>query len=60
MAEEIARLTKHGPVDYRETIHAGAEHGYALPDRDIFDARAAAHDWELIFDMWERRLGTSY
>ncbi len=60
MAEEMAQLTKHSPVDYRATIHAGAEHGYALPDRDIFDARAAAHDWELIFDMWERRLGTSY
>jgi len=26
----------------RYEIHDGARHGYALPNRDIFDARAAA------------------
>ena len=25
------------PVDYRFEVHPGAEHGYALPDRDIHD-----------------------
>jgi carboxymethylenebutenolidase len=44
------------PVDYRYEVHAGADHGYALPDRDIFDARAAARDWEIIFAMFRRRL----
>jgi carboxymethylenebutenolidase len=43
-------------VDYRYALHAGAEHGYALPDRDIFDKRAADRDWELIFAMFRRRL----
>jgi len=43
-------------VDYRFALHPGAEHGYALPDRDIHDKRAANRDWELIFAMFRRRL----
>ncbi len=43
-------------VDYRFALHAGAEHGYALPDRDIHDKRAANRDWELIFAMFRRQL----
>ena len=35
---------------------AGAVHGYALPDRDIHDKRAANRDWELIFEMFRRQL----
>ena len=45
------------PVGYRFALHEGAEHGYALPDRDIHDKRAANRDWELIFAMFRRRLG---
>ena len=52
MAEALAPLA----VEYRHQVHAGADHGYALPDRDIFDARAAARDWELIFAMYRRQL----
>ena len=52
MAETLAPL----PVEYRHEVHAGADHGYALPDRDVFDPRAAARDWEIIFAMYRRRL----
>lgn len=45
------------PVRYREQIHLGADHGYAIPDRDIYDKRAAERDWELIFAMYHRQLG---
>ncbi len=44
------------PVKYRPELHTGAEHGYALPDRDIHDKRAANRDWELIFAMFRRQL----
>jgi carboxymethylenebutenolidase len=44
------------PVDYWYEVHPGAEHGYALPDRDIHDKRAANRDWELIFVMFRRQL----
>jgi len=39
---------RNGPLD--------AEHGYALPNRDIHDKRAGNRDWELGFAMFRRLL----
>lgn len=39
-------------VTYRQHCHPGAEHGYALPDRDVYDKHAANRDWETIFAMF--------
>ena len=56
--ETLARLLKGSKeVGYRFHVHAGAHHGYALPDRDIFDKPAANRDWENIFAMFKRQLG---
>jgi len=44
-------------VRYRPTLHAGALHGYALPDRDVHDKHAANRDWENIFAMFRRTFG---
>ena len=44
-------------VRYRGHVHVGADHGYALPDRDVFDKFAANRDWEYIFAMYRRQLG---
>lgn len=44
-------------VKYCGTVHKGADHGYALPDRDVFDKPAANRDWEHIFAMYRRQLG---
>jgi carboxymethylenebutenolidase len=43
-------------VKYFHEIHKGADHGYALPDRDVYDKQAANRDMELIFAMWRRQL----
>lgn len=56
MIRELGALLVRCPVEYRCEIHPGAEHGYALPNRDIHDKRAANRDWELIFAMFRRRL----
>jgi len=56
MVQELERLLRPCPVGYRFAIHPGAVHGYALPNRDIFDARAAARDWEMIFGMFHRQI----
>ena len=56
MIEQLDRLLGPCPVEHRFEIHPGAEHGYALPDRDIHDRQAAARDWELIFAMFRRQL----
>ncbi|MPZ58917.1 MAG: hypothetical protein GEU91_20985 [Rhizobiales bacterium] len=54
MVEELGNLLKPCAVRYTHQIHKGAEHGYALPDRDIFHKQAAERDWELIFAMFHR------
>jgi dienelactone hydrolase len=56
MIKELDDLLGSCRVTYRYEIHAGTVHGYALPNRDIFHARAAARDWELIFAMFRRQL----
>ena len=56
MVEELGALLKPCQVKYTRAIHKGAEHGYALPDRDIFDKKAAERDWELIFAMFHRQI----
>ena len=56
MIKELDELLRPCEVVYRYAIHAGAVHGYALPNRDIFDARAAARDWEMIFAMFHRQI----
>ena len=43
-------------VRYRREIHKNADHGYALPDRDVYVKAAANRDWELIFAMFHRRI----
>ena len=56
LVKELDELLRPCPVDYHYTIHTGAQHGYALPNRDIFDPRGAARDWEQIFAMFHRQI----
>ena len=56
MVAELGALLKPCQVRYHSEIHKGAKHGYALPDRDIYDKKAAERDWELIFAMFHRRI----
>ena len=46
-------------VTYRFNLHAGVNHGYALPDRDVHDRAAAEADWREIFAMLGRQLASS-
>lgn len=52
----LDRSLKDSRIKYRYEVHAGAEHGYALPDRDVFDKTAANRDWEHIFAMFHRQI----
>jgi carboxymethylenebutenolidase len=55
--ETLGKLFKGAAnVRYRYNVHSGTEHGYALPDRDIFAKAAANRDWENIFAMLRRQL----
>jgi carboxymethylenebutenolidase len=44
-------------LDARLVVHPGARHPYVFPDRAVYDAAAAARDWEAIFAMYSRHLG---
>ena len=46
-------------IGYRSNLHPGANHGYALPDRDFYDHAAVEIDWRDIFAMFERQLARS-
>jgi carboxymethylenebutenolidase len=56
MITQLGDLLTGCPVGYRHEVHPGAEHGYALPNRDIHDKRVANRDWELIFAMFRRQI----
>jgi carboxymethylenebutenolidase len=43
-------------VKYHPALHQNSIHGYALPNRDIYEKRAADRDWETIFAMFRRNL----
>jgi carboxymethylenebutenolidase len=52
----LAETLRHAGLSYRYEVHNGTEHGYTLPDRDIYDKSAANRDWELIFAMFHRQI----
>jgi len=54
--EALDAATKDAQVKYVNEFHLGAEHGYALPDRDVYHKLAANRDWELIFAMFRGQL----
>ncbi len=49
-------LARRPNLKYRSVTHAGARHGYAIPDRDVYDRAAAEKDWTEIFTMFSRAL----
>ena len=56
MANKFEELLKPCSVKYNSNLHLGVEHGYALPDRDVYNQQAAEADWEAIFEMFNRQL----
>lgn len=55
IATVVATLSKPG-LAYRHSVHKGVRHGYALPDRDVYNKQATFTDWSHIFAMFRRRL----
>ncbi len=56
VVKSFGEAMSRSQVRYRYEVHKGAEHGYGLPDRDVFDKRATDRDWELIFAMLNRQM----
>jgi len=49
-------LRRNRDLTFNTQVHAGARHGYALPDRDVHDRAATEADWANIFTMYRRQL----
>ena len=56
MIKELKNLLDTCAVRYTCNVHSGTEHGYSLPDRDVYDKHAATRDWECIFAMFHRQI----
>ncbi len=39
-----------------EIVHPATKHGYAIPDRDVFNEDASEKDWKVVYDMFRRML----
>jgi carboxymethylenebutenolidase len=58
IAALAAALSDRKNVAYEYVVHPDTDHGYSLPDRDIFVQHAANRDWERIYAMFRRQLQT--
>ena len=56
--DDLKAAMRSSAARFSYEIHAGSEHGYALPNRDIYDKRATLRDWELILAMFRRQLAS--
>jgi carboxymethylenebutenolidase len=56
IATMVDTLSQVPGLTYSHTVHPDTPHGYALPDRDVYNKRAAFTDWENIFAMFRRQL----
>ena len=45
-----------GPAKAIYSIHADTDHGYAIPDRDVYNKDATDADWKAVFAMFRRVL----
>lgn len=56
LVARMSEVMRSCAVTYRHEVHPGASHGYAFSDRDVYDGRAAARDWEMIHAILRRQL----
>ncbi len=57
VVETVRAAFSNSSARFEHIVHRGAQHGYAIPDRDVFDKHAAARDWERAFALYRRVLG---
>ena len=54
--ETVRQTLSDRGFQYRYSVHKNTQHGYGLPDRDVYDKAATNRDWENIFAMFRRQL----
>lgn len=54
--EKVKRAFETGPAKATLRVHENTDHGYAIPDRDIYNAAATGEDWKAVFAMFRRMI----
>jgi carboxymethylenebutenolidase len=57
MVKELKRLFDQSGVDGELEIHPGVHHGFAFPQRKVYDKPAAERHWERLIALYRRKLG---
>jgi carboxymethylenebutenolidase len=57
MVEELRRLFERSGSPGELEIYPGVHHGFAFPQRKIYDKPAAERHWERLISLYRRRLG---
>ena len=53
---ELKRLLEQKGVKHQLKVFPGTEHGFAFPERAIYNTLAAEETWDKMFQMWDRTL----
>ena len=56
MVEALDQSIKAGELNAEVEIFPGVHHGFAFPQRPVFDKPAAERHWERLFALWRRNL----
>ena len=57
MLPPLREALAKGGADAEVELYPGVEHGFAFPQRAVYDRDAAERHWERLFALWRRRLG---
>ena len=57
MVEELRALFKKAGSPGELEVYPGVHHGFAFPQRKVYDKPAAERHWERLIDLYRRRLG---
>ena len=57
MVDELRRLFKASGAAGELEIYPGVHHGFAFPERRVYDKPAAERHWERLIALYRRRLG---
>ncbi|HEY8004429.1 MAG TPA: dienelactone hydrolase family protein, partial [Phenylobacterium sp.] len=57
MVEALDQTVKSKNLNAEVELYPGVHHGFAFPQRAVYDKPAAERHWERLFALWKRRLG---
>lgn len=58
MIEPLRAALKRDGVDAEVELYPGVHHGFAFPNRPVYDKAAAERHWERLLALYRRRLGS--